>query len=122
MRRTVAILARERSRIDCWAPRPVLLWQAACEFIAASRKLTQQGFSTTEAWDQLSYYLEAFPLILPSKAVLDRARLLHTDGQWSFWDAMLVSECIDARISTLDSEDLPGRQPPGELHIVNPFA
>src|SRR6266478_6037106 len=29
----------------------VLLWQVACEFVAASRKLKSQGFTTVAAWD-----------------------------------------------------------------------
>jgi predicted nucleic acid-binding protein len=28
----------------------VILWQVACEFIAASRKLDQQGFNAADAW------------------------------------------------------------------------
>jgi predicted nucleic acid-binding protein len=30
----------------------VLLWQVACEFIAASRKLASQGFTPEDAWQQ----------------------------------------------------------------------
>ncbi len=29
---------------------PVLLWQVACEFIAASRKLADHGFTQEAAW------------------------------------------------------------------------
>jgi predicted nucleic acid-binding protein len=35
----------------------VLLWQVACEFVAASRKLRSQGFTTADAWDRLADYL-----------------------------------------------------------------
>jgi predicted nucleic acid-binding protein len=28
----------------------VLLWQVACEFLAASRKLDKQGFTPAQAW------------------------------------------------------------------------
>ena len=31
----------------------VLLWQVACEFLSASRKLTKQGFTATHAWNRL---------------------------------------------------------------------
>lgn len=34
----------------------VLLWQVACEFIAASRKLAGQGLTTEDAWAQLADY------------------------------------------------------------------
>jgi predicted nucleic acid-binding protein len=35
----------------------VLLWQVACEFIAASRKLRSQGFTEVDAWDRLAEYM-----------------------------------------------------------------
>lgn len=43
----------------------VLLWQVACEFVAASRKLSTQGFTPLHAWDRLREYLALFQLILP---------------------------------------------------------
>src|SRR5712692_7097225 len=43
----------------------VLLWQVACEFVAASRKLSTQGFTSDHAWARLSEYSALFPLILP---------------------------------------------------------
>lgn len=100
----------------------VLLWQVACEFIAASRKLTPHGLTTQEAWDQLDYYRRAFPITLPSPSVLDAARDLHVNRQWSFWDAMLVAARLDAGVTRLYSEDLPGQSSPPGLEIVNPFA
>ena len=100
----------------------VLLWQVACEFIAASRKLLKHGLTTQEAWDQLSYYCARFQLVTPSASVLERARVLHLEQQWSFWDAMMVSACLDAGVTRLYSEDLPGRAAPDGLEIINPFA
>jgi len=35
----------------------VLLWQVACEFVAASRKLSVQGFTKQDAWNRLTEYL-----------------------------------------------------------------
>lgn len=32
----------------------VLLWQVACEFVSASRKLSKQGFTPTHAWNRLA--------------------------------------------------------------------
>ena len=100
----------------------VLLWEVACEFVAASRKLTAQGFTAADAWDRLSDYLALFPLVLPTPAVLERARLLHTGNGWSFWDAMVVAACLECGVTRFYSEDLPGRAAPGPLEIVNPFA
>ena len=99
----------------------VLLWQVACEFIAASRKLALQGFSPEDAWRRLGEFLSLFPLVTPPSQVLARARELHLSQGWSFWDAMIVAACLECGVSRLYSEDLPGRAPPGELEIVNPF-
>src|SRR5580698_751902 len=71
----------------------VLLWQVACEFVAASRKLKQQGFTTADAWNRLADYRAIFPLIQPNARALERARVLHVEEGWSFWDAMIVAAC-----------------------------
>lgn len=99
----------------------VLLWQVACEFVAASRKLRSQGFTTLDAWDRLADYLTIFPLILPAARTFGRARILHEKDGWSFWDAMIVAACLECGVTRLYSEDLPGRAVPGPLEIVNPF-
>lgn len=99
----------------------VLLWQVACEFIAAARKLAPYGFTSEEAWDQLDYYLDAFPLVFPSRSVLQRARELHLVSHVAYWDAMIVSACIEAGVGRLYSEDLPGSASPPGLELVNPF-
>ena len=99
----------------------VLLWQVACEFVAASRKLKHQGFTTVDAWNRLADYQTIFPLVLPNARALERARVLHAEEGWSFWDAMIVASCMECGVSRLYSEDLPGRAPPGALEIVNPF-
>jgi len=44
----------------------VLLWQVACEFVAASRKLSTQGFTPLHAWDRLTESLALFQLMLPT--------------------------------------------------------
>ena len=99
----------------------VLPWQVACEFIAASRKLGDQGFTADQAWQRLAEFLALFPLIMPTPGVLERARALHVQQRWAFWDATLVSACIESGVTRLYSEDLPGRtiEP---LEIVSPFA
>jgi predicted nucleic acid-binding protein len=100
----------------------VLLWQVACEFIAASRKLAPQGLTVEEVWDQLSYYLAAFQLLLPVPAVLERARIIQAHEGRSFWDAMIVAACLEGGVSRLYSEDFPGKADDGRLEIINPFA
>lgn len=100
----------------------VLLWQVACEFVAASRKLATHGRTSEHTWQYLDEFMQVLPLVLPRPAVLSHARQLHIEQQWPFWDAMIVAACLDIGISRLYSEDLPGRLPPPPLEIVNPFA
>ncbi|MGA9625933.1 MAG: PIN domain-containing protein [Bryobacteraceae bacterium] len=99
----------------------VLLWQVACEFVAASRKLRSQGFTSIDAWARLTDYLAIFPLILPAAGAFERARILHAEDGWSFWDAMIVAACLECAVTRLYSEDLPGRAVRWPLEIVNPF-
>lgn len=100
----------------------VMLWQSACEFISATRKLSEQGFTAADAWRHLGFLLDSMPLVHPNRRVLDHARRLHLEQQWSYWDALIVAACLDAGVTRLYSEDLPGRAPPEGLEIVNPFA
>lgn len=99
----------------------VIPWQVACEFIAASRKLERQGFTVTDAWDRLADFLAICRLVIPSgSAVLDRARGLQLTQNVAFWDAMILASCLDAGITILYSEDLPGGSVEG-LSVINPF-
>lgn len=99
----------------------IMLWQVAIEFIAAFRKVGGSG-GTQEAWQYLHELLDLFPLILPTRGVLDRAQALHVHSQWSFWDALITAACVEAGVSRLYSEDLPGGAPLPPLEIINPFA
>ena len=99
----------------------VLLWQVACEFIAAARKLAPRGLSPAFAWDRLRDFQSVFPLQLPAPEILDLARTLHLDHQCAFWDAMIFASCLNADVTRIYSEDLPGA-PISGLEVVNPFA
>jgi predicted nucleic acid-binding protein len=48
----------------------ILLWQVACEFIAASRKPSKQGFTAMHAWARLNEFRDLLPLVRPSAEVL----------------------------------------------------
>lgn len=99
---------------------PVLLWQVGCEFIAASRKLADQGFTQQAAWAQLSMLVNAWGVAIPRTTMLSRAQSLHMREQVSFWDALLFAACLEAGVQRLYSEDVPGQTIPG-LEIINPF-
>ena len=99
----------------------VLLWQVACEFISASRKLNKQGFTSTHAWNRLAEFRELLPLVLPSAAILDRARELHLTRGASFWDGLILAACAEAGLETFYSEDLPGFDNFDGVRVINPF-
>jgi predicted nucleic acid-binding protein len=99
----------------------VIVWQVACEFIAASRKLGSQGFTAPHAWRRLAEFLDLLRLVLPSPEVFPRAQSFHLAHNVSFWDAMILAACLDCGAAILYSEDAPGLDALGALKVVNPF-
>ncbi|MEA2235352.1 MAG: hypothetical protein QOC81_76 [Thermoanaerobaculia bacterium] len=99
----------------------VLLWQVACEFLAASRKLRKQGFTPTQAWNRLREFQELLPLVLPAAANLTHARDLHILHGVSLWDALILAACLEAGVDILYSEDVPGLETFETLRVINPF-
>jgi predicted nucleic acid-binding protein len=98
----------------------VLLWQVACEFIAATRKTLAPGEQMTAAWQRLDELRLVLPLIVPAEAVLDRARLMQESMNAHYWDCLLFSACVEAGVTRLYTEDVPSSAVSG-LEIVNPF-
>lgn len=100
---------------------PVLLWQVACEYIAASRKLQQVGVSPREIWDNLRILQAHWTMVLPEWKHLDQAETLLHQHSLSFWDALLIAVAADKGVAILYSEDFSGMGPIGGMRIVNPF-
>lgn len=99
----------------------ILLWQVACEFIAASRRLTKNGFTPSQAWERLSEFLGVLRLAVPEQSVLSAAKSLHLQSNVGFWDAMIIAACMQAGADVLYSEDIPSAANLGGLRIINPF-
>jgi predicted nucleic acid-binding protein len=99
----------------------VLLWQVACEFLSASRKLDKQGFTPTVAWNRLGELRDLLPLVLPTDANLSRAKELHLARGASLWDALILAACVKAGVGIFYSEDLPGFDDFEGMRVVNPF-
>lgn len=97
----------------------VLLWQVACEFIAASRKLVAQGTELAVAWDRLDEIRGAFRVVVPTEGVLRRAREISSRTRAHFWDAMIFAACSEAGVTRLYTKDVPGGGLDA-LEIVNP--
>ena len=100
----------------------VLIWQVACEYLAASRKLEGYRYSRTQAFGDVGELRIWWATAVPGWAVFDQAEELRLRLSLSSWDALLVAACLDAGISRLYSEDLQAGLRIGGLEIVNPFA
>ncbi len=99
-----------------------LLWQVACEFIAASRKLTTVGYTQVRAWGELKQLRVLWKLVVPSENVFVRAEQLTTTHNLSFWDAMIVAACMEGGITRLYTEDFDSSLTQmTSIEIVNPF-
>jgi len=99
----------------------VLLWQVACEFLTASRKLDKQGFTPAHAWNRLGEFRDLLALVLPTDGNLTRAKELHLIRGASLWDALILAACVEAGVEILYSEDLPGFEDFEGVHVINPF-
>lgn len=100
----------------------VLLWQVACEYLAASRKLEQFGYDLTQALADISDMRAAWLTVLPTWEVADRAERLLQKYSLSFWDALLVGACLEAGVTRLYTEDFDDSLRAEGLEVINPFA
>lgn len=98
----------------------VLLWQVACEYLAASRKLEPLGYDRAQAWQYIRDLQQVWHTVLPTWSVLNRAEDLLNGFSLSYWDAMIVAACLSANVQTLYTEDF-GYSNIDGLGIVNPF-
>jgi len=99
----------------------VLLWQVACEYLAASRKLELLGYNRSQAWQDIRDLHRVWTTILPSWGVLDQAERLLSSYSLSFWDGMIIAACLEGGVTRLYSEDLDAYPRVDGLEIVNPF-
>jgi predicted nucleic acid-binding protein len=99
----------------------VLLWQVACEYLSASRKLEPLGYSKKEAWQDIYDLRKVWTTIIPGWSVLEKTEQLLNKYSLSFWDAMLIATCIENKVANLYSEDFSGYVDIENLKIINPF-
>lgn len=98
----------------------VLLWQVACEYLAASRKLELLGYDRVQAYQYVRDLQQVWYTALPTWSVIDRAEDLMNRFSLSHWDSMIVAACLEVNVQTLYTEDL-GYSRIDALRIVNPF-
>ncbi len=99
----------------------VLLWQVACEYVAATRKLVPQGYSPADARRDVDDLRQMWLTALPSWRVFDRSSSVASRYSLSVWDCFLVTACLEAGVETLYSEDFSGYREIDGMKIVNPF-
>lgn len=103
-------------------PQGVLLWQVACEYLSASRKLEPFGYSKEKAWQDLHKLRKLWATELPTWEMFERTEQLLQRYSLSSWDALIVAACLEAGVTRLYSEDFDKSAQAEGLEIVNPFA
>jgi predicted nucleic acid-binding protein len=98
----------------------VLLWQVACEYLWASRKLESQSYSYSDALEDVEDLRSGWDTVLPVWGVLSRVPELRSRG-FSHWDALLIGTCLESGVQRLISEDFREAKRVDSLEIVNPF-
>ncbi|NBO32243.1 MAG: PIN domain-containing protein [Cyanobacteria bacterium WB6_1B_304] len=98
----------------------ILLWQVACEYLAASRKLESLGYDRAQAYQNIRDLQQVWYTALPTWSMIDRAENLMSRFNLSHWDSMIIAACLEANVHTLYTEDL-GYSSIDGLKIVNPF-
>jgi predicted nucleic acid-binding protein len=99
-----------------------LLWQVACEYVSASKKLEPFGYSRQQAWQDIQDLRFAWAAVLPNWDVADRAQRLMDHYSLAYWDALLIAACLEAGIARLFSEDFSGYSSIDGVEVVNPFS
>jgi predicted nucleic acid-binding protein len=99
----------------------VLIWQVACEYLAATRKLEPLGYSRDQAWEDIRDLRAVWPTLFPSWALLERVEELLGRYSLSFWDATVLAACVEGGIERLYTEDFDAYPAVGGVEIINPF-
>jgi predicted nucleic acid-binding protein len=99
----------------------LLLWQVACEYVAAARKLLPQGYTPDDARNDVNDLRHLWTTSLPKWPVFERSGNLTDRYSLSFWDSLLIAACLEAGAQTLYSENFSGYDQIDGLKIVNPF-
>ncbi|NJK64410.1 MAG: PIN domain-containing protein [Synechococcaceae cyanobacterium SM2_3_1] len=98
----------------------VLLWQVACEYLAASRKLESLGYNRAQAYQYIRDLQQVWYTAIPTWGVIDRPEDLMSRFSLSHWDSMIIASCLEVNVQTFYTEDL-GYSSIDGLGIVNPF-
>ena len=98
----------------------ILIWQVACEYLAASRKLELLGYDKSQAYQYIRDLQQVWYTALPTWNIIDRAEELMKRFSLSHWDSMIIAACLEVNVQTLYTEDF-GYEVIDDLKIINPF-
>ncbi|AFY78093.1 hypothetical protein Ple7327_2832 [Pleurocapsa sp. PCC 7327] len=84
----------------------VLIWQVACEYLAASRKLEPLGYDREQAYQYIRDLQQVWYTALPSWALIDRAEELMSRFSLSHWDSMIASRFCSLCVDSLSQIDI----------------
>ena len=88
-------------------------------FVTVTSKL-KPGLSTHDAWQDIRGFMTWKPPALDDE-VLREAYYIYNKYRFSWWDSLIVSAALKAKVQFLFSEDLSHGQQVEQLTIVNPF-
>jgi predicted nucleic acid-binding protein len=74
-----------------------LVWQVACEYLSASKKLLPLGYGRDQAWLDIRDLRLVWATVLPNWDVMDRAQCIFERHGLSYWDSMIVGRLFGIR-------------------------
>lgn len=103
----------------------VLLWQVACETGAVLDRIQRENGTKKRTVDYprlaVQLLMERFQLAFPGANIIGRGWDIHARYGVSYWDAMLISACVDAGVKVLYTEDTQSQPEIEGVKLINPF-
>lgn len=99
---------------ECW-----LTLQAISEFYAVATRKRMMPAEAAAA--QARDWMELYPVLPASASAVRAALTAASQGQASYWDALLIATAAEGGCATILSEDMQDGALLGGLRIVNPF-
>ena len=98
----------------------VLSTQVLHEFYVVTTQKLAKPLSKDEAAEVVNDLAE-FPLVQVDKGIISRAMDRHREGEFSFWDCLIVDAALQFGCSLLLTEDMQNGRRIDTLEIRNPF-
>ena len=99
----------------------VISWQVVQEFLDVATHKFTHPLSRPEAMDYLTLVLDPLCQVYPSIELYGAALEVADHWKYGFYDSLIVAAALEAKCTTLVTEDLQHGQAIRELTIRNPF-